>query len=51
MFFGKKRKSQTGDKKENVQRAPYDKREKTDSLAMVVTIVNRNQANYYVNQY
>ena len=51
MFFRKRKSKLSEDRKENDSREPFDRREKTMSLCMVVTIVNRNQGNYFVNQF
>lgn len=50
MFFKKKiLKTEKSDSQN--QRPAFDQREKVSPLVMVVTIVNRNQANYFVSQY
>ncbi len=50
MFF-KKSKKKIEKKDQSGNRLPFDKREKVSALSLVVTIVNRNQGNYFVNQF
>ena len=50
-WFSSKKKFVASDDIEQKEIKPFDKREKISSLSMVVTIVNRDQSNYYISAY
>lgn len=52
MFFKKKvRKIEERINARKVARPPYDRRKKPSPISAIITIVNRNQGNYFVNQF